>query len=138
MSMTFGGRGRASSEINITPMIDVLLVLLIIFMVLFPYQSKGERAEIPQPATDQPITAPASPVVIQLKQTTDDQRPKLKINEQEVSWENFSSRLEQIYSLRVDKVAFLKGDPEIDFQYVADAIDVAHRSGVARIALMTK
>jgi biopolymer transport protein TolR len=138
MSMTFGSRGRASSEINVTPMIDMLLVLLIIFMVLFPYQSKGERAAIPQPATDQFITAPASPVVIQLKQTTDDQRPKLKINEQEVSWENFSARLEQIYSLRVDKVAFLKGDSEIDFQYVADAIDVAHRSGVDRVALMTK
>jgi biopolymer transport protein TolR len=138
MSMTFGGRDRASPEINVTPMIDVLLVLLIIFMVLFPYQSMGERAEIPLPGIDQPLPAPSKPIVIQLEQAAENQRPTLKINGQEVSWENFSSRLEEIYSLRTDKIAFLKGDAGIDFQYVADAIDVAHHAGVDRVALMTK
>jgi len=138
MSMTLESRGRASSEINVTPMIDVLLVLLIIFMVLFPYQSMGERVVIPQPGTGQPMPEPRKPIVIQLEQAAENQRPTLKINEQEVSWENFGSLLEQIYTRRTDKVAFLKGDAGIDFQYVADAIDVAHHAGVERVALMTK
>jgi|SRR5579863_2181338 len=137
MSMAFGIRGRISSDINVTPMIDVLLVLLIIFMVIFPYQSVGEKADIPQPRADTTITPPSKPIVIQIKQSAvENARPVLKINEEETSWEKLGSRLEEIFSLRAEKVAFLKGDPEIDFQYVADAIDIAHHAGVARLGLM--
>lgn len=136
MSMTFGGNGRGTSEINVTPMIDVLLVLLIIFMVVFPYQSVGVSADIPQPSTDQPITPPTKPIVIQIKQGVGSRRPSLKINEEEVSWENLGSRIGEIFSLRTEKVAFLKGDPEIDFQYVADVLDITHQAGVARVGLM--
>lgn len=138
MSLTFGNRGGASPEINVTPMIDVLLVLLIIFMVLFPYQSVGERADIPQPSTDQTTPPPASPIVIQIKQASGSQRPALRINEEETTWENLEARLQKISSMRADKVAFLKGDPEIDFQFVADVIDLAHRAGFERLGLIGK
>lgn len=135
--MTLGKRGGVSSEINVTPMIDVLLVLLIIFMVVFPYQSTGERTEIPQPKADTTIAQPDKPIVIQIKQNGNAiERPVLKINEEEASWTNLGSRLQEIFSRRVDKVAFLKGDPEVDFQYVADAIDIAHHAGVARLGLI--
>jgi len=153
MAMTLGGRGSASppphhaqnkkarvpgtpgSEINVTPMIDVLLVLLIIFMVLFPHQSKGERALIPL-KSNEPVPHPESTIVIQIKQTGDAQRPTVNINEENVSWENLEARLQKIYSLRMNKVAFLKGDPEISFQYVADVIDITHHAGVTHIGLL--
>jgi biopolymer transport protein ExbD len=133
MSMTFGNRGTASPEINVAPMVDVLLVLLIIFMVLFPYRSVGEQANIPLPTK---TTEPSNPIVIDLKEAAGSRRPSLQINRQEVSWEDFGSRLENIYSRRADKVAFLKGDPEINFQYVADAIDLVHHAGVTQVGLM--
>lgn len=136
MSLTFGSRSGSSPEINVTPMIDVLLVLLIIFMVLFPYQSVGERAEIPLSSSEQPIPPPVSPIVIQIRQATGSQRPTLRINEEEIPWDNLEARLQKISSVHADKVAFLKGDPEIDFQFVADVIDVAHRVGVERLGLM--
>src|SRR5215471_1457018 len=104
MAMTLGGRGGASSEINVTPMIDVLLVLLIIFMVVFPHKSMGEKALIPL-KSDDTIPPPEPTVVIQLTQAANSQRPGLKINQEDVSWENLASRLQAIYSLRMDKVA---------------------------------
>ncbi|HEY6348873.1 MAG TPA: biopolymer transporter ExbD [Candidatus Angelobacter sp.] len=134
MAMMLGGRRTVSSEINVTPMIDVLLVLLIIFMVVFPNQSVGERAEIPQKG-DAPQGV-EKPVVIHLKDAAVGQRPSLKINEEEVSWENLEARLQKIYSGRIDKVAFVQGDPEIDFQYVAEAIDVTHHAGAAQVGLL--
>ena len=136
MSMTFGSQRSASSEINVTPMIDVLLVLLIIFMVVFPYQSIGERADIPQPSTRELITPPSKTIVIQIQQGVGSGRPTLRINEEQVSWENLGSRVGEIFSLRTDKVAFLKGDPEVTFQYIADALDIVHHAGVERVGLM--
>ena|SRR5579864_9009562 len=135
MAMVLGGRRSVSSEINVTPMIDVLLVLLIIFMVVFPYQSVGERAEIPLKDTEsiQPLFPP---VVIQLQEASVGHRPTLKINQETIAWENLEARLQKIYSARMDKVAFVKGDPEIDFQYVAEAIDVTHHAGVTHVGLL--
>ena len=135
MAMMIAGRGGLSSEINVTSLIDVLLVLLIIFMVL-PNPSFGEKAEIPQQSSGPAAPSPDKPIVIQLKQTTEHQRPTLRINENEVSWEKLGSRLQDVYSLRMEKVAFLKGDPEIDFQYVADVMDIIHHAGVTHVGLL--
>ncbi len=137
MAMMLGGRGGPTSEMNVTSLIDVLLVLLIIFMVL-PHPSLGERAVIPQPGTDQTLSPPDKIIVIQLKQAGENQRPTLKINEEAVGWDDLGGRLQVVYSLRVDKVAFLKGDPEIAFQYVADVMDVIHHAGVTHVGLMGK
>ena len=135
MAMTFGSRGGASPDINVTPMIDVLLVLLIIFMVVFPHKSIGEQALIPQ-KTSEPDPTPEKTVVIRLRQAPDGQRASLSINEEEISWDKIASRLQEIFSTRMDKVAFVKGDPEIEFQQIAEIIDITHHAGVTRIGLL--
>lgn len=134
MAIALGGRS-ASAEMNVTPLIDVLLVLLIINMILLPH-TMGEKAQIPQPSIDKTVPPPEKTIVIQLQQTTEGQRPILKINDQNVNWENLDAKLHEIYSMRIEKTIFVKGDPEIDFQYVADVIDVSHHAGVAQIGLM--
>ena len=138
MSMTLGARKCAAPEINVTPMIDVLLVLLIIFMVILPEHTVGEKTLIPQPNTESMKQNPESPVVIQLKDAGENKRPGLKINQEDVSWDTLDARLKDIYSQREDRVAFVKGDPEVDFEYVAEAVDITHHAGADRIGLMGK
>jgi biopolymer transport protein ExbD len=135
MAMTLGGRST-SAEMNVTPLIDVLLVLIIIFMIL-PHHSVGERTQIPQKSTD-PTTVlqPETPIVIQLQQTAEGQPPDLAINHQKISLDNLEARLKEIFSLRMDKVAFVKGDPEIEFQYVANVVDVTQHAGALHIGLL--
>jgi biopolymer transport protein ExbD len=119
---------------NVTPFIDVLLVLLIIFMVM-PHH-RGEKADIPMPDSHPPQTRAVENVVIELHDTADGKTPKLTINKQDVVWDALEKELREIYVNRADKVAFLKGDPEIEFQYVADALDIARHAGVDRVGLM--
>ena len=133
MSMTPGSRGLLSSEMNVTPFIDVLLVLFIIFMVM-PHH-RGEKADIPMPLQHQPRPK-IDNVVIELHGTGDGKTPKLTINKQNVVWDALEKKLREMYVNRADRVAFLKGDPEIDFQYVADTLDIARHAGVDRIGLM--
>jgi biopolymer transport protein TolR len=135
---TAGGR-PFQAEINITPMIDVLLVLIIVFMVVVSMsEQKGLKAQIPQPAQDKTSTLPIRTIVIQVAWAADKQAPLLKINEESVNWDNLHDRLFDIFKQRAERVAFVKGDDDVDFQYVADAIAIARSSGVERIGLLTK
>ena len=136
MSMTLGGLRQTAAEINVTPLIDVLLVLLIIFMVILPRHYDGEAAELPQQSHDRTDRPPEKAVVIQLRENGTAQRPGLVIDHEPVSWENLEARLRDLYLARMDKVAFLKGDPEIDFQYVAEVVDITHHAGVMRVGLL--
>ena len=137
MAMTLGSRGVSSAEINVTPLIDVLLVLLIIFMVVLPHHYKGELADIPLPNNDKtPMPTPPTTIVIQLHQVKDSERPKLTINQQDISWDDLEARLQEIYKQRAERIAFLKGDSDIDFQYVAEALDITHHAGVDRVGLL--
>jgi biopolymer transport protein ExbD len=140
MAFSMQGGGALRSEINITPMIDVLLVLIVVFMIVVAMSSeKGLRAEIPQPAAKNARAADAeSNIVIQIAWKGDKQPPTLKINQEDVQWEDLHDRLFEIYKQRADHVAFVKGDDQIDFQYVADAISIARGSGVDKIGLLTK
>jgi biopolymer transport protein ExbD len=133
------GGGARGPEINVTPLIDVLLTLIIVFMVVVSMdKEQGETAQIPQPDQKQAqnISQPHT-IVIQVLWTKDNQPPTFKINQDEVRWEDMELRLTEIFLKRAEKVAFVRGDAEVDFQYVADVIDVAHHAGVQRVGLLT-
>jgi biopolymer transport protein TolR len=139
MAMSMAGGGARGPQINITPLIDVLLTLIIVFMVVVSMdKEQGETAQIPQPDQKQAqdISQPRT-VVIQVVWTTKDQPPTVKINQDSVRWEDLETRLAEIYLKRAEKVAFVRGDADVDFQYVADVIDLAHHAGVQRVGLLT-
>jgi biopolymer transport protein ExbD len=139
MSFSMAGGGPLKAEINITPMIDVLLVLIIIFMVVVSMSNQmGLEAHIPQPAPNDARPEPVRTVVIQVAWTGEQQVPTLKINEEDVKWDHLHDRLFDIFKQRAERVAFVKGDDDVDFQYVADAISIARGSGVEKIGLLTK
>jgi len=140
MSGNGAGGGASRAQINVTPLIDVLLTLIVMFMLVVAMDPEyGEKAQIPQPPTDgKSAPQPERTVVIQVVWTAKDQTPTVKINREDVRWEDLETRLEQTYLSRVEKVAFVRGDADVDFQYVAEVIDVAHHAGVQRIGLLTQ
>jgi biopolymer transport protein TolR len=139
MSFSMAGKAARGPEINVTPLIDVLLTLIIVFMVVVSMdKEQGETAQIPQPDQKQTqnIAQPRT-VVIQVVWTKDNEPPTVKINQDVVKWEDLETRLAEIYLKRAEKVAFVRGDSDVDFQYVADVIDLAHHAGVQRVGLLT-
>jgi len=140
MAFSTAGGGPLRAEINITPMIDILLVLIIVFMVVVSMsQQKCLDAQIPQPAPKDARPQPIDhTIVIQIAWLGDKKPPALKINQEDVTWENLHDRLSDIFNRRMERVAFVKGDGDVDFEYVADAIAIARNSGVQRVGLMTK
>lgn len=139
MAMSMAGGGARGPQINITPLIDVLLTLIIVFMVVVSMdKDQGETAQIPQPNQKQPQSgAEPRTIVIQVVWTKDDQPPTIKLNQEEVSREDLETRLAEIYLKRAEKVVFVRGDDDVDFEYVADVIDVAHHAGIQRVGLLT-
>lgn len=136
--MAFSGGEPGRPEINVTPMIDVLLVLIIVFMVVVSMDKKqGETAEIPQPATDSRVPPPERTIVIQVEQESPNDPPLVKINDETVGWGQLQSRLQQIFVGRMEKVAFVKGDKELSFQKVAEVLDIAHAAGIDHVGLIT-
>lgn len=140
MAFSMAGGGSSGPQINVTPLIDVLLTLIIMFMLVVSMDPEyGEKAQIPQPNPDAKVTPEQSrTVVIEVVWTAKDQAPIIKINKEDVPWPELESHLARIYMTRVEKVAFVRGDADVDFQYVADVIDQAHHAGVERIGLMTQ
>jgi biopolymer transport protein ExbD len=134
------GGGPSRPQINVTPLIDVLLTLIVMFMLVVSMDKEyQEKAQIPEPPKDNKFAPqPERTVVIQVVWREKDQPPTVQINREDVPWENLETRLEQIYLTRVEKVAFVRGDADVDFQYVADVIDVAHHVGVQRVGLLTQ
>jgi len=134
------GSGARGPQINVTPLIDVLLTLIIVFMVVVAMDPEYvERVQIPQPNQKPAPEAPQPrTIVIQVVWTAKDQPPSVKINHEDIRWQDLETRLAEIYLKRVEKVAFVRGDDDVDFQYVADVIDLAHQAGVQRVGLLTQ
>jgi biopolymer transport protein ExbD len=133
------GGGASGPQMNVTPLIDVLLVLIIIFMVIVAQsKEKGLEAQIPQPAKDDAAPPPVRTIVIQLGEAKSGETPVLKINQQAVGWADLKSQLRDIFKQRAEKVAFVQGDDDVNFEYVADVIDIARDAGVERVGLMPR
>jgi biopolymer transport protein TolR len=139
MAFSMAGGGASRPQINVTPLIDVLLTLIIMFMLVVSMDPEyGEKAQIPQPnqkETEQ--QAQVRTVVIEVV-SGHDHAPSVKLNQEDVRWEDLEARLARIYLSRVEKVAFVRGDADVDFQFVATVIDLAHHAGVQRIGLLTQ
>ena len=135
MGMSVGGtQGGPVSEPNIVTLIDVLLVLIIIFMVITPKTPTGLDALVPQPPPPNQKQQPDDnkTIVVQVAPNG-----KLKINQDDTTWDKLEDRLVDIFKSRADKVVFVKGDPDLDYETVAKAIDVAKGAAIDKIGLMT-
>ena len=138
MSMSMGGGGSSMSEINVTPMIDILLVLLIIFMVIVPVTPKGLDALVPQPPKNpQQQQQPNDRTIVVQVIYRAGQAPAYKINETDVNHSELLSKLTEIYANRAERVMFVKGDDDVEFRYIADVIDIGKAANVDHIGLMT-
>ena len=144
--MAFSGGGPSSPQMNVTPLIDVLLVLIIVFMVVVIEQRPtGLKAEIPQPAVQAPnnIPPPQRTIVIQVRHAKPNgehsgRNIEIKINDEVVAWDHLRQRLADIFAIRIERIAFIEADDDIDFQDVADVIAIARIAGVDRVGLLTE
>ena len=135
MALSSGsGGGGLTNEINVTPMIDVLLVLLIIFMMVVPMARKAIDIQLPDP---NPAVAPANAVSQQIVLEV---LPNgaFAVNKEPLNKDNLTKRLKEIYDPRPDKLIFIKGDPTVKYQDVIFAMDMARQAGVKVIGVPPK
>jgi biopolymer transport protein TolR len=137
MGMGGGSTGGLNSDINVTPMIDILLVLLITFMAITPVAPKGLNALVPQPPKNPDNAPPSDDTIVVQVTNRPGATPGYKINDSDFTHEALEPKLAEIFSTRANKVFFIKGDPTVDYGYIADVIDMGHQAGVDNIGLIT-
>ena len=132
MGMSVGGKRGIVSEMNVVPLIDILLVLLVIFMMI-PSDTRGLDALIPQQSAQPPDKSVNDGVVV-IQVFADG---SLRINQEPVTFDRLGPRIEEIFKQRASRVAFIRGDRPVEFGVVAKVIDVMHTSGIASVGLLT-
>jgi len=134
MAMSVGGNTRGKAEINVTPLIDVLLVLLIIFMIIIPTPENGLNTLVPQPPkTDRDQPAVVDDIVITVVGDG-----TVRLNQESVSVTDLPDRLGRLFASALNHPVFLRGGPDLEFREIAQVIDIAKGVGITRIALLTK
>jgi biopolymer transport protein TolR len=140
MGMAVGGKKGAIADMNVVPLIDILLVLLIIFMVITPLTPKGLDALVPQPTPpdqQQQQQPNEKLVVVQVLKPCTPQGCAVKINQEDATWDTLEARLTDIFKIRAERVAFIKGDDDVLFEQVARAIDIMHNASIDKVGLIT-
>ena len=139
MAFSMAGGGPSRPELNVTPLIDILLVLIIVFMVIVATTKEYMvDTRLPQLANGEQLHQNERTIVIEILWSAQSQVPLLKINKESVPWEQLEPRLERIFLGRAEKVVYVKGDENLDFESVAQVIAEAHNAGIKRVGLMTK
>jgi biopolymer transport protein TolR len=135
MGMVTGNNKGLKSEINITPYIDILLVLLIIFMVATPISQRDLKVRVPQPPPpiDIPVQTPADAIVVSVGE-----RAEVAINKIPTDLSNLGSKLREIYSARPNKNMFISASPKLPYGDVVKVIDISKGAGVIDIGLMSE
>jgi len=138
MAMSMGSAGGSMADINVTPMIDILLVLLIIFMVIVPVTPNGLDAAVPQPPKNpQKQQQPNDRTIVVQVLAQPSGVPAYKINETDVTHADLLPKLTAIFANRAERIMFVKGDDNVDFRYIADVFNIGREANVDHIGLMT-
>lgn len=133
MSMSTGGGGGLNADPNVTPMIDVLMVLLIIFMVIVPTSRKAIDVQLPDPNPAPSVATNSAQIVLSVHPGG-----QYEINKEAQTAATLAARLKELYEIRPDKIIFIKGDPNVTFQEIIKAMDVARGAGVKVIGFTPK
>lgn len=137
MAMSMGSAGGSMADINVTPMIDILLVLLIIFMVIVPQVPNGLNTNVPQPPKHKQKQQTNNRTIVVQVLYRAGAAPSYKINQTDVSFQELQPKLTAIFANRAERVMFVKGDNKVDFRYIAQVISVGKAAGVDHIGMLT-
>jgi biopolymer transport protein TolR len=133
MAMNVGGKKGAMADINITPYIDILLVLLIIFMVITPIRQMDLDVKVPQ-TSDEPNAEPDPSVIV----VTVSDSAQIAINNEATNISALGTKLQELYSKRANKNMFISASGKLPYGDVVKVIDIAKGAGVGDIGLLTE